>query len=90
MLKLQSKQQSTFSALFNNSIRANIEWKDIESLIRALGGEILEGSVSRVRIYLNGIRAVFHRPHPSKITDKGAIKSVRRFIMEAGISDVKI
>lgn len=90
MTKLNSKQQSTLSALFQNPIRANVEWKDIESLIRALGGEISKGSGSRVRIYLNGIRAVFHRPHPSKITDKGAIKSVRRFLLEAGINNVEL
>jgi hypothetical protein len=29
--------------------------------------------------------AVFHRPHPEKETDKGALKSVRRFLKEAGI-----
>jgi hypothetical protein len=31
------------------------------------------------------VRAVFHRPHPEKTTDKGALKSVRRFLLEAGI-----
>ena len=90
MLKLNNKHQSTFHEIFQNPIRADIDWNDIESLIGALGGEISEGSGSRVRIYLNGIRAVFHRPHPSRITDKGAIKSVRRFLMEAGISNVEI
>ncbi|MGE3424840.1 MAG: type II toxin-antitoxin system HicA family toxin [Dehalococcoidia bacterium] len=40
---------------------------------------------SRVRIALNGVRAVFHRPHPQNETDKGALKSVRRFLSEAGI-----
>jgi len=44
----------------------------------ALGTEISEGHGPRVRFYLNGIRAVFHRPHPKKETDKGALKSMRR------------
>jgi hypothetical protein len=38
-----------------------------------------------VRIALNEVRAVFHRPHPEKETDKGAVKSMRRFLVEAGI-----
>ena len=38
-----------------------------------------------MRVVLNGVRAVFHRPHPRKETDKGAVKSVRRFLNEAGI-----
>lgn len=44
-----------------------------------------EGSGSRVRIALNGVRSVFHRPHPQKETDKGAVKDMRRFLTEAGI-----
>ncbi|MFN6053710.1 MAG: type II toxin-antitoxin system HicA family toxin, partial [Planctomycetia bacterium] len=43
------------------------------------------GQGSRVRIALNGLRAVFHRPHPHKETDRGAVKSMRRFLSEAGV-----
>ncbi|WP_315855755.1 type II toxin-antitoxin system HicA family toxin [Rhizobium leguminosarum] len=48
-------------------------------------GEVSEGNGSRVRVALNGVRAVFHRPHPQKETDKGAVRSVRRFLQEAEI-----
>ncbi len=45
----------------------------------------------RSRIYLNGVRAVFHRSHPEKETDRGAVKAVRRFVKEAGVlQNVKI
>jgi hypothetical protein len=57
----------------------------IESLLVACGASISEGRGSRVRIALNGVRAVFHRPHPHKETDKGAIVSMRRFLIEAGV-----
>jgi hypothetical protein len=50
-----------------------------------LGCEISEGEGSRVRIKLNETRAVFHRPHPQKTTDKGAVNSVRRFLENAGV-----
>ena len=62
-----------------------IPWRDIEALFIAAGGEVSEGQGSRVRVALNGVRAVFHRPHPQKETDKGAVKSVRRFLIEAEI-----
>ena len=71
--------------VFKNPVQANILWTDIESLLFALGGELSEGSGSRVRVKLNGVRAVFHRPHPEKTTDKGAVNSVRRFIENAGV-----
>ncbi|BAZ83500.1 type II toxin-antitoxin system HicA family toxin [Sphaerospermopsis kisseleviana] len=62
----------------------------MESLFLALGAEITEGSGSRVRIALNGVRSVFHRPHPEKETDKGAVKSIRRFLLEAGFNNDEI
>lgn len=58
---------------------------DIESLLVACGAEISEGRGSRVRIALHGVRAVFHRPHPRKETDKGAVVAMRRFLTEAGV-----
>jgi hypothetical protein len=71
--------------IFASPVRSNVLWIDIESLFKALGAEVSEGNGSRVRVYLNGVRAVFHRPHPEKETDKGALKSVRRFLVEAGV-----
>jgi hypothetical protein len=82
---LNRKQRRTLEAVFADPVRADIAWRDIESLFRGLGAEVSEGNGSRVRIALNGVRAVFHRPHPQKETDKGAVKSVRRFLSEAGI-----
>ena len=72
--------------VFRNPVQTNILWTDIEGLLVALGGEVSEGSGSRVRVKLNGVRAVFHRPHPEKTTDKGAVNSVRRFLENAGVS----
>jgi hypothetical protein len=81
----QSKQAATIQAIFADPVRANIAWRDIETLFRTLGADVSEGNGSRVRIALGGVRAVFHRPHPQKETDKGAVKSVRRFLVEAGV-----
>lgn len=55
-------------------------------MLEALGAEISEGAGSRVRIYLNERIAIFHRPHPEKVTDKGALKSVREYIINANIN----
>ena len=49
-------------------------------MLKAMGAEIPEGNGSRVRVYHNGVRAVFNRPHPQEETDKGAVKSVCRFL----------
>jgi hypothetical protein len=84
-MKLSSRHEKTLLAVFENPVRSNVVWSDIEALFVALGSEVSEGNGSRVRVHLNGVRAVFHRPHPRKETDKGALKSVRRFLHEAGV-----
>jgi hypothetical protein len=85
-MSLSGKHRKTLEAIFADPVQAGIAWRDIEALLEACGAEISEGQGSRVRVALNGVRAVFHRPHPQKETDKGAVKSVRRFLTEAEVS----
>lgn len=83
--ELSAKHRKTLQAVFEQPERSDIPWRSIEGLFIALGGEISEGAGSRVRVALGGVRAVFHRPHPERVTDKGAVKSVRRFLQAAGV-----
>ena len=85
LLALNNRHRHTLAEIYKNPLPASIKWADIEAQLIALDSEISEGSGSRVRIALNGVRAVFHRPHPQPTTDKGAVKSMRRFLTEAGI-----
>ena len=85
MGEINRKHKRTLDKIIEKPERSDIPWKDIEALITAMGGEISEGRGSRVRIFLNGIRAVFHRPHPKRVADKGAVKSMRRFLKEAEV-----
>ena len=85
MIKLNKKNQRVLDSIFAEPVKSNVIWNDIEKLLLSLGTEISEGRGSRVRLYLNGVRAVVHRPHPQKETDKGALKSMRRFLIETGV-----
>jgi hypothetical protein len=80
-----SGPKDTLVAIFRTPVSAGIKWRDIEVLLTNLGAEIAEGRGSRVRVSLNGQDAVFHRPHPSPDTDKGAVRAVRRFLESAGV-----
>ena len=82
---MNKKQRQTLQKVFEKPERADISWKDIEGLFTALGAEVTEGKGSRVRVALNDVRAIFHRPHPERVTNKGAVKSVQRFLMESGV-----
>lgn len=85
-MKMTGRQRKTLASIFTDPIPANIAWADVERLLKALRAELSEGRGSRIRIFLRGVRAVFHRPHPRKEVNRGAVKSVRRFLMEAGIN----
>ena len=84
-MALSGKHRRTIAALFSEPVTGNVPWRDVESLLKALGAQMSEGRESRLRVYLNGVRAVFHRPHPRKESGKGAVKSLRRFLLEAGL-----
>ena len=86
-MSLSSKHRKTLCAVFADPVNSNIHWTHIEKMLEALGAEITEGRGSRVRVHLNGVRAVFHRPHPEKETDKGAVKAVRNFLTNSGVRE---
>ena len=82
---MNSKQKKTLKDIFHNPIKSSILWSDVESLFKTCGAYIEQGSGSRICVMLNDVVAVFHKPHPHKETDKGALKSVRRFLEKAGV-----
>jgi hypothetical protein len=82
---VRGRHRKTLEAIFADPVRANVPWAEVEALFIAAGASVSEGRGSRVRVSLNDVDAVFHLPHPKKETDRGALKSVRRFLREAGV-----
>jgi hypothetical protein len=80
-----AKHDTTLQGIFKTPTKANLKWRDIESLLKHLGATMTEGKGSRVRVMLNNVAAVFHRPHPRKEASKGSVESVREFLENAGI-----
>jgi hypothetical protein len=83
---VNKKQRQTLQRIFDKPTRSDISWNDIESLLIALGAEVSEGKGSRVRVALNDVRAVFHRPHPQRVTNKASVRSLQRFLIESGVT----
>ena len=79
------RHRTTLPQVFAEPTPADLRWSEIEALLRAVDAEISEGAGSRVRVALGGVRAVFHRPHPSPETKRGAVRSVRDFLVAAGV-----
>ncbi|MFA6234338.1 MAG: type II toxin-antitoxin system HicA family toxin [Bacteroidota bacterium] len=85
-MDVNKKQKATLERIFEKPVRSDINWADIVSLLSGLGATISEGKGSRVRVVLNGRKAVFHRPHPERITDRGTVGSVRNFLENACVN----
>jgi hypothetical protein len=82
---MKRTHQRTLELIFAHPTSANVQWRDIEALFNGLGAKVFEREGSRVAIILFGEVRVFHRPHPSPDTDKGAVSSVRKWLEQHGI-----
>lgn len=75
----------TLVAIYARPVQGGIRWSAVEALFRELGAEISEREGSRIGVFLFGAVRVFHRPHPSPDTDKGAVVSIRKWLDENGV-----
>ncbi|MBO7380817.1 MAG: type II toxin-antitoxin system HicA family toxin [Neisseriaceae bacterium] len=83
---MKNKHIKTLRSLFAHPISGNIKWSDIEALLLSLGAEIEERAGSRVAVFLFDEVYVFHRPHPTPNTDKGAVAAVRDWLKRNGVT----
>jgi hypothetical protein len=80
------KHQRTLELIFSRPVSGSLPWRVIEALFQELGGEVSERAGSRVAVVLFGEVRLFHRPHPSPDTDKGAVASIRKWLEELGVT----
>ena len=83
---MKRKHQRTLELIFAHPTSANVQWKDVEALFAELSAEISEREGSRVAVVLFNEVCVFHRPHPSPNTDKGAVASIRKWLEQHGVA----
>ena len=79
---MKKKHQRTLERIYKRPTSGNITWIEIESLFKALGADVSERAGSRVAVVPFDEVRVFHRPHPTPNTDKGAVASVRNWLEE--------
>ena len=83
---MKPKYHKTLERIFSRPVSGNIKWKDIEALFVALGAEVSEREGSRVAVVLFNEVRIFHRPHPTPTTDKGAVSSIRKWLETHGVT----
>jgi hypothetical protein len=82
---MNSKQSRTLEAVFVDPVSGTIEWSAIESLLKAAGCRVIEGSGSRVRFEKNGEIESFHRPHPEKEAKRYQVRAARAYLIRLGV-----
>jgi len=70
--------------IFHDPISANIHWREVESLLHHLGAHVETLSGNRVRVHLNRVEAVLHRPHHGHTLDPNGVRGLRGFLAGAG------
>lgn len=82
---MNAKQSKTLAAGFSKPTPASIVFSAIESLVKALGGAVVERAGSRVRIELAGHQWRCHRPHPGKEAKRYQVEELRELLERAGV-----
>ena len=83
---MKRRHQRTLELIFARPVSGGLPWRDVEALFVELGAEVSERAGSRVAVVLFGEVRVFHRPHPSPDSDKGAVASIRKWFEEHGVT----
>jgi hypothetical protein len=83
---MKKRHRATLELIFVRPVCGSIRWADIEALLVDLGADVSEREGSRIGVVLFGQVRVFHRPHPSPDTDKGAVASIRKWLEAHGVT----
>ena len=83
--EVNSKHRKTLRAIFAKPTSPAIVFSNIESLIVALGGEVIEREGSRVKILLRCEQWRCHRPHPGKEARRYQVEEVRELLERVGV-----
>lgn len=84
-MELRRRHRAILEQIFARPVSGTIRWPDIEALLVALGAEVSEREGSRIGVFLFGEVRIFHRPHPTPDTDKGAVASIRKWLESHGV-----
>ena len=82
---VKRRHQRTLELIFCRPVSGSVPWRDVLALFQELDAEISERKGSRVAVVLFNEVRVFHRPHPSPNTDKGAVAAIRRWLEQHGV-----
>ena len=82
---MNGTHRKTLEKVLADPVNGNVDWQRIESMLKALGCNVVEGGGSSVTFELSGRKMTLHRPHPGREALRYRILAVRDFIERTGI-----
>jgi hypothetical protein len=73
-------------SIFHDPPSGNVHWRDVESLLTHVGASLEPISGARIRVKLNRMEDVLHRPHHSNVLETQALMHLRQFLARAGVT----
>ena len=83
---MSHKHAHLIQSIFHDPISGNIHWREVESLLIHLGAEMETLTGARLRVRLNGMELVLHRPHHSNVLSRQDVKFLREYLARAGVT----
>ncbi len=81
---MNHKQKHTLDAIHKEPTSGNIHWREVESLLKALGAELRVTHGARMTFVLKGVEGTVHRPHHSSVLTKQDVRHLRKFLEQTG------
>ncbi|HEU0201578.1 MAG TPA: type II toxin-antitoxin system HicA family toxin [Burkholderiaceae bacterium] len=83
---MSHRHANLIRTIFRDPPSGNVHWRDVESLLKHVGAALEPIAGARVRVKLNRMEDVLHRPHHSNVLDVSALKHLREFLARAGVT----
>lgn len=85
-LAMSHKHENLIRAIFHDPVSGNIQWREVESLLRHLGATVESLAGTRVRVLLNGVEGTLHRPNHGKELGRQDIQHLREYLAHARVT----
>jgi hypothetical protein len=81
---MNHRHRKVLHQLFAHPISANIDFQEVQSVLKELGAELEDRSGARVAVTLKGHTVLFH--HANHALPKEEVQQIRRFLIDCGIA----
>lgn len=81
---MNHRHRKVLAAVFAHPVSANIDFKEVEGVLKELGAEIENKHGNRIGVKLNGHAHAFQHAHHSLSKDE--VVQIRKFLEQAGVT----